>query len=85
MERKLVFALLFMEKEAYMHTVKLSNGIEVPVLGFGTWQLKGVKCTEMVEYALKSGYSCLLYTSKRCCDRSHGSRFHDGKHGRSCW
>ena len=22
---------------------------------------------------------------KRCCDRSHGSRFHDGKHGRSCW
>ena len=45
MERKLVFAFLFMEKEAYMQTVKLSNGIEVPVLGFGTWQLKGVKCT----------------------------------------
>ena len=31
MERKLVFAFLFMEKEAYMQTVKLSNGIEVPV------------------------------------------------------
>lgn len=59
MERKLVFAFLFMEKEAYMQTVKLSNGIEVPVLGFGTWQLKGVKCTEMVEYALKSGYRAI--------------------------
>ena len=39
-----------------MLTKELSNGVKMPVLGFGTWQLKGEKCSEMVEYALKSGY-----------------------------
>lgn len=39
-----------------MLTKELSNGVKMPVLGFGTWQLKGEKCSEMVEYALKSRY-----------------------------
>lgn len=29
---------------------------EMPVLGFGTWELRGKNCTESVEYALDVGY-----------------------------
>lgn len=38
---------------------KLSNGVEMPVLGFGTWKLKDEKCTEMVKYALDIGYPAI--------------------------
>jgi diketogulonate reductase-like aldo/keto reductase len=38
-----------------MHTVK-AGGAEVPVLGFGTWQLQGSDARRMVEAALEIGY-----------------------------
>ena len=32
------------------------KGARMPALGFGTWQLTGNQCTEMVRYALDVGY-----------------------------
>ena len=39
-----------------MEYFKLSNGVEIPVLGFGTWQVKGEDCYNAVTEALKVGY-----------------------------
>merc|ERR1719469_1504200 len=36
--------------------VRLANGVEMPVLGFGTWQLVGQACYEATLHALKVGY-----------------------------
>jgi len=36
---------------------KLNSGYEMPVLGFGTWQLKGEQCREAVKAALEAGYN----------------------------
>jgi 2,5-diketo-D-gluconate reductase B len=38
-----------------MHTVTI-KGVEVPALGFGTWQLDGDEATEGVAHALELGY-----------------------------
>lgn len=35
---------------------EMIQGVEVPVLGLGTWQLEGADCTEAVEHALSLGY-----------------------------
>ena len=43
-------------KEENMEYFKLSNGVEIPVLGFGTWQVKGEDCYNAVTEALKVGY-----------------------------
>ena len=32
------------------------QGVEVPALGLGTWQIEGADCTEAVEHALSLGY-----------------------------
>lgn len=37
-------------------TVRLNNGIEMPVLGFGTWQLYGAQAENSIIYALRNGY-----------------------------
>lgn len=39
-----------------MENIKLNNGIEMPVLGLGTWQLKGDECVSIVKKALELGY-----------------------------
>ncbi len=39
-----------------MKMVKLNENSEIPVLGFGTWQLHGDSCVRSVEYALGVGY-----------------------------
>lgn len=40
-----------------MNAYKLNNGVEIPVLGFGTWKLAdGDECYEAVTTALKAGY-----------------------------
>src|SRR5690554_2070816 len=39
-----------------MKTVVLNSGYEMPVLGLGTWPLKGNECTEVVKTALQLGY-----------------------------
>ncbi|MDO4169474.1 MAG: aldo/keto reductase [Lachnospiraceae bacterium] len=37
----------------------LKNGVNMPMLGFGTWTLQGQSCTELVAYALQHGYSAI--------------------------
>lgn len=40
-----------------MHTVKLNNGVEMPVLGFGVFQVPdAVQCEQAVVDAIESGY-----------------------------
>lgn len=39
-----------------METVKLSNGIEMPVLGFGVYQIPAEDCERCVEDAFSTGY-----------------------------
>jgi len=37
-------------------TIKLNNGLSMPVLGLGTWKSQAGEVEKAVEYALKSGY-----------------------------
>lgn len=37
-------------------TIKLSSGNEIPILGYGTYELKGEDCLSGLEAALKMGY-----------------------------
>lgn len=39
-----------------METVKLNNGVEMPILGFGVMQLMGAECEAAVINALEAGY-----------------------------
>ena len=39
-----------------MSSVKLASGCELPLLGLGTWELRGDQCAEVVERALDMGY-----------------------------
>jgi diketogulonate reductase-like aldo/keto reductase len=39
-----------------MTTVTLNNGRELPLVGFGTWQLRGQEAYEATRYALEVGY-----------------------------
>lgn len=39
-----------------MKSIKLKSGNEMPLLGLGTWRLKGKDCTDSVSAALKTGY-----------------------------
>ena len=34
----------------------LNNNIEIPALGFGTWQLTGNTCIKATQFALETGY-----------------------------
>lgn len=38
-----------------MHTIE-ANGAKIPLIGLGTWDLRGKSCARMVEEALRSGY-----------------------------
>ena len=40
-------------------TTTLNNGIEMPLLGLGTWQSRGNKCEHAVKFALNHGYSMI--------------------------
>lgn len=37
--------------------VKLNNGVKIPILGLGTWQLTGKTCYDAVKTALSLGYT----------------------------
>jgi diketogulonate reductase-like aldo/keto reductase len=39
-----------------MSSVKLASGHALPLLGLGTWQLQGARCSEVVALALDMGY-----------------------------
>ena len=46
-----------MENEINISTkVKLNNGVKMPILGLGTWQLQGKETEEAILYALEAGY-----------------------------
>ena len=40
-----------------MKNIKLSSGHEMPILGLGTWQLKGRQCERIVKAAIDLGYT----------------------------
>ncbi|MFV0148979.1 aldo/keto reductase [Empedobacter falsenii] len=40
-----------------MKNFKISNGIDIPAIGFGTWLLEGEKVTEPLKIALEKGYT----------------------------
>lgn len=40
-----------------MKNFKISNGINIPAIGFGTWLLEGEKVTEPLKIALEKGYT----------------------------
>lgn len=39
-----------------MKTIRLNENAQIPILGFGTWQIKGADCTDAVKTALDVGY-----------------------------
>lgn len=39
-----------------MKNIVLNNGVEMPVLGFGTYQMRGAECESSVLAAIKAGY-----------------------------
>lgn len=39
-----------------MLTYKLTNGVEIPVIGYGTWQVEGEVAVASVEEAIRAGY-----------------------------
>lgn len=40
-----------------MHSVKLNNGVEMPILGFGVYQIPNhQECEKSVLFALQAGY-----------------------------
>jgi diketogulonate reductase-like aldo/keto reductase len=39
--------------------MSLSRGVEMPVVGLGTWQLRGREATQAVQWALETGYRLL--------------------------
>ena len=51
-------------KEGYMmEYITLNNGIEMPLLGLGTWNLNGQECVNIVATAIELGY-CLIDTAQ---------------------
>jgi 2,5-diketo-D-gluconate reductase A len=48
-----------------MQTVKLNNGVEIPILGFGVFQITDcTECERSVVDAIQTGYSHILYRTK---------------------
>jgi len=40
-----------------VESFKLSNGFEFPLIGFGTWRIKGEEVKKAVDFAIKNGYT----------------------------
>jgi 2,5-diketo-D-gluconate reductase A len=45
-----------MTQTPHSPAVTLSGGVAMPLVGFGTWQLRGRRCYEAVRLALETGY-----------------------------
>ncbi len=54
----------------YAPTVTLRNGAELPMIGFGTWPMRGAECAAAVRTAIESGY--------RLVDTAENYRNEDG-------
>ena len=46
----------FYQQEALMKSIVLNNGIEMPVLGLGTFLMGGTECEHSVLAAIEAGY-----------------------------
>ena len=46
-----------------MEYITLNNGIEMPLLGLGKWNLNGQECVNIVATAIELGY-CLIDTAQ---------------------
>ena len=54
-------------------TYTLSNGVEIPVIGFGTWQTpNGEVAEESVKWAIEAGYRHIDNTGNACAAESTG-------------
>ena len=40
-----------------MKNIELASGHEIPILGLGTWQLKGSQCERIIKVAIELGYT----------------------------
>ncbi|ORY87884.1 oxidoreductase [Protomyces lactucae-debilis] len=45
-----------MLRKGAMQTVKLANGVQMPVLGFGVYEARGEDCVKAVQKAVEAGY-----------------------------
>ena len=51
-----------------MQRIKLNNGIEMPILGFGVFQIDDKTCQGVVEDALSAGYRLIDTKMKKLSD-----------------
>ncbi|MEA2685001.1 MAG: 2,5-diketo-D-gluconate reductase [Actinomycetota bacterium] len=60
--------------EAHQPTVPLPSGANLPLLGFGTWQMTGSECYRAVRHALEVGYrhidTATMYRNERDVGRA---------------
>jgi diketogulonate reductase-like aldo/keto reductase len=60
-------------------TIKLNNGIEIPILGLGTWALKGQGCIQAVQWAIDMGYRLIDTASLYGNEKEIGKVIEDSK------
>lgn len=52
-----------------MEFVKLNNGVKMPAIGYGTWDLRGQECVNCVSKAIQTGYrlidTAVMYDNER--------------------
>lgn len=57
-----------------MKNVKLASGHEMPMLGLGTWRLKGKECERVIKTAIELGYTHIdtawMYDNQRACGKA---------------
>ena len=53
-----------------METIKLRNGVEIPAIGFGTYQIDASECERCVLDAINAGYRMIdtaqFYGNEQC-------------------
>jgi len=63
-------------------TVRLNSGYEMPILGLGTWTLKGKTCENAIYVAIKCGYRLIdtakYYGNEEAVGRAVRRAIHDG-------
>jgi 2,5-diketo-D-gluconate reductase A len=55
-----------------METVKLSNGVEMPILGLGVYQMSKEECENSVCEAIRLGYRSIDTASAYCNEEAVG-------------
>jgi diketogulonate reductase-like aldo/keto reductase len=60
-------------------TIKLNNGIEMPILGLGTWALRGQECIQAVSWAINIGYRLIDTAALYGNEREIGKVIEDSK------